>query len=168
MKASENFLLITIFALFLSFCTPNVIEGNLRVTTCNCTECCYKNDSDIHVRIDYNFTAKSFGMNLTGNPIEIGSPSKNCSNYMQNFEWCVQTDINTTDNTLYRYLDCSEGNSTIGNATIIGNLNDQSYIQFVFTQNEKRCEIIFNCSRRMGAAILLIGLLMMVVVGWGS
>ena len=168
MKTLENFLLITILTLFLCLGTPNVIEGNLRVTSCNCTECCYQNNSDIHVRLVYQFADDTFGMNMTGNPIEIGKPSKNCSNYIQNFEWCAQTSSNTTDNTIYRYLDFSQGNSSIGSATIVGNVNDQSYIQFVFTQNEKQCEIIFNYSRRRGVGLIMIVFLIAVIVGLGS
>ena len=148
MKFSEHFTSLLLITFFFRLSQANVIEGNLKVTSCNCTECCYQNNSDIYVHVVYQFADGSFGINITGDPIEVGKPAQNCSYYIQNFESCVQTSENVTDNYVYRYLDCSQLDSSIGNATIVGNINDQTYIQFLLTQNSNQCEIIFNFSER--------------------
>ena len=154
---------LIIFPLFLlllciSPAKSNQINGNLLVSSCNCTQCCYANNSKIDVLIDYESTntPPTFLINLTGPPIGIGTPTEDCSIYIESTESCIE--LNGTDTIInnyeYRYLNCS--NTSIGSATLIGNIADQTSFELVFSQDDQTCVLVLKNSLRNVFGCLLI------------
>ena len=131
----------------------NTVEGIVKVVSCNCTDCCYPNDSYITISMDYNFLLRNFDfINLTGQPNGI-----DCANKINTLEICNQIsgeiDI---DNYKYKKLLCNTSNSSLGAIMLSANSNEQTYLKFSIVQNNKQCELIVSYCKNMVLGLIKI------------
>ena len=144
MKTLFFFIISTmLFHSFLTQIAYTHIEGHVTVNSCNCTKCCYKNNSDIDLKI--NFNSNYFSINMSGTTI-----GNFCGNYISNYEQCNEiieiSDSTTSGGNTIRNLSCNLNGSLIGNLQLIGDLAN---FQLIWNQGSDECYMMLSESIRL-------------------
>lgn len=152
------FYFILVFS-FICQISCNVAEGSVVVSSCNCSLCCYLNGSSLSVYMQWaSDTPDEFFLDITGNP-----NGTQCANFIQTTEYCQQYDSKTINDTLYRYMNCSESSSKLGFITLYGDLNDKTLLNFAINQNGESCLLVVLEGEKKYINLVLLTLFLIIV-----
>lgn len=151
------FIFYFVFIVFFQV-KSNTIEGDVKVLSCNCSECCYTVNSKLSLLIAYNFD-KTYSLQMNGNP-----NGTNCNIYIQRLELCQQTSEMQIGTIKYRYLNCTFDNSTLGELILYGDFNDETKLYFNWKQKNQECLLVVNSSYKLKNEIITTLILMLFVL----